>query len=276
MTTGVAKWRIFSYLKTCGKLLRKACQINQKLRHKQHKSSIRRTRKKTQRHSATSNKGELTGRRANPSTKLFNPNSISTPTRQTSRSKRKKEGHSKRRCTASQTKMKVRAKQIKEEKISNKDLVIRNKELKKESAEANFMTNEPEQLFSCMNVQEESQDVWYLDSGCSNHMTGNRDIFVELDQNFASQVKLGDGKLQSAEGKGVISVRTKGALAEKQSGHEIKTLRTDRGGEFIYTPFMDYCKENGIQRQLTIRRSPQQMVLQRGKIGPLRRWLGVC
>lgn len=48
------------------------------------------------------------------------------------------------------------------------------------------------------------------------------------------------------------------ALAEKQSSHQIKTLRTDRGGEFIYTPFMEYCKDNGIQRQLTIRRSPQQ------------------
>lgn len=45
---------------------------------------------------------------------------------------------------------------------------------------------------------------------------------------------------------------------ENQSGCKIKTLRTDRGGEFIYTPFMDYCKDNGIQRQLTVRRSPQQ------------------
>lgn len=61
-----------------------------------------------------------------------------------------------------------------------------------------------------MNVQQESQNVWYLDSGCNNHTTRNHDIFVELDQDFASQVKLGDGKLPSAEGKGVISVRTKG------------------------------------------------------------------
>lgn len=48
------------------------------------------------------------------------------------------------------------------------------------------------------------------------------------------------------------------ALEEKQSSHQIKTLRKDRGGEFIYTSFMEYCKDNGIQRQLTIRRSPQQ------------------
>jgi hypothetical protein len=48
------------------------------------------------------------------------------------------------------------------------------------------------------------------------------------------------------------------ALVERQSGRQIKTLRTDRGGEFIYTPFMDYCKEKGIKRQLTIRKTPQQ------------------
>jgi transposase InsO family protein len=42
------------------------------------------------------------------------------------------------------------------------------------------------------------------------------------------------------------------ALIEKQSGCQMKTLRTDHGGEFIYKPFLNYCKENGIQRQLTV------------------------
>ena len=48
------------------------------------------------------------------------------------------------------------------------------------------------------------------------------------------------------------------ALVVRQSGHQMKTLRIDRGGEFIYKPFMQYCKENGIQRQLTVRRTSQQ------------------
>ena len=80
---------------------------------------------------------------------------------------------------------------------------------KKENDEANFVEDKEEHLFSCMSVHHESQHVWYLDSGCSNHMTGNRDIFVELDQSFTSQVKLGDGKLQGAKGKGVTTVNTK-------------------------------------------------------------------
>ncbi|CAN0881937.1 Retrovirus-related Pol polyprotein from transposon TNT 1-94 [Linum grandiflorum] len=46
------------------------------------------------------------------------------------------------------------------------------------------------------------------------------------------------------------------AAAEKQSGHQIKKLRTDHGGEFIYKPFMEYCRNNGIKRQLTVRYTP--------------------
>ena len=59
-------------------------------------------------------------------------------------------------------------------------------------------------------TNHESQNIWYLDSGCSNHMTGNRDFFLDLDNKFHSQVKLGDGKIQSAIEKRVISSQTKG------------------------------------------------------------------
>lgn len=48
------------------------------------------------------------------------------------------------------------------------------------------------------------------------------------------------------------------ALVEKQSGCQMKTLMTDCGGEFIYKPFLDCCKVNGIQRQRTVRHTPRQ------------------
>nr|GEX64452.1 zinc finger, CCHC-type [Tanacetum cinerariifolium] len=38
----------------------------------------------------------------------------------------------------------------------------------------------------------------------------------------------------------------------------LKMLRTDRGGEFTSNEFTQYCKENGIARQLTTPYSPQQ------------------
>ncbi|KAH9681306.1 hypothetical protein KPL71_026926 [Citrus sinensis] len=65
-------------------------------------------------------------------------------------------------------------------------------------------------FYSSKGVERESYNLWYLDSGYSNHMTGERDIFISLDQSFNSQVKLGDGKMQKAVGKGIIAVHTKG------------------------------------------------------------------
>ena len=45
---------------------------------------------------------------------------------------------------------------------------------------------------------------------------------------------------------------------EKETGLQIKCLRTDRGGEFYSVDFNEFCKENGIKRQLTAGYSPQQ------------------
>lgn len=45
------------------------------------------------------------------------------------------------------------------------------------------------------------------------------------------------------------------ALVEKQSGHSIKILRTDRGGEFNSNSFISFCKENGIKKEPKIGRA---------------------
>ena len=45
-------------------------------------------------------------------------------------------------------------------------------------------------------------------------------------------------------------------LVEKQCGHYIKVLRTDRGGEYISKYFLRFCRENGIQKQFTMRYTP--------------------
>jgi hypothetical protein len=45
---------------------------------------------------------------------------------------------------------------------------------------------------------------------------------------------------------------------ENQTGLRIKTLRSDRGGEYINGPFKDYLKKYGIRHQLTAPYTPQQ------------------
>jgi hypothetical protein len=48
------------------------------------------------------------------------------------------------------------------------------------------------------------------------------------------------------------------ACVEKETGAYLKCLRTDRGGEFNSNEFEEFCKENGITRQLTTAYTPQQ------------------
>jgi hypothetical protein len=48
------------------------------------------------------------------------------------------------------------------------------------------------------------------------------------------------------------------ALVENQIGKKIKVLRSDNGGEYASTEFVDICSQPGIRRQMTITYNPQQ------------------
>ena len=48
------------------------------------------------------------------------------------------------------------------------------------------------------------------------------------------------------------------AAAERESGRHLKTLRTDRGGEFNFSSLGEFFAELGVHRQLTAPYTPQQ------------------
>ncbi|GKD19054.1 retrovirus-related pol polyprotein from transposon TNT 1-94, partial [Tanacetum coccineum] len=48
------------------------------------------------------------------------------------------------------------------------------------------------------------------------------------------------------------------AMVKKEKGLKIKSMRSDRGGEFLSKEFNKFCKDNGIRRFLTAPYSPQQ------------------
>ncbi|XP_073363375.1 uncharacterized protein [Aegilops tauschii subsp. strangulata] len=49
-----------------------------------------------------------------------------------------------------------------------------------------------------------ADDVWFLDTGASNHMTGIKSVFSELDTGIAGTVKFGDGSIVEIQGRGTI------------------------------------------------------------------------
>ncbi|XP_077221031.1 uncharacterized protein LOC143854809 [Tasmannia lanceolata] len=71
-------------------------------------------------------------------------------------------------------------------------------------------SKEDETYFLACNVQEEAFDeTWYLVSDCSNHMTGNKGVFVKLDESLQSEVRTGDDMRLFERGSDDILVQTK-------------------------------------------------------------------
>ena len=54
------------------------------------------------------------------------------------------------------------------------------------------------------NASEKTMEIWFLDSGCSNHMSGNREWFSSLDDQFRRTVKLGNNYKMMVMGKGNV------------------------------------------------------------------------
>eukprot|EP00253_Pinus_taeda_P012253 PITA_12253 len=64
-------------------------------------------------------------------------------------------------------------------------------------------------LLACNMAKTNSEDIWFLDSGCSNHMTRNIALFSALDQNVKSEVTLGTDRKIYVMVKGEVKIFTK-------------------------------------------------------------------
>jgi len=56
----------------------------------------------------------------------------------------------------------------------------------------------------------EGKGIWFLDSGCSNHITGDKTWFIELDEKFKHSVRLGNSSKMAVEGKGNVRFEVEG------------------------------------------------------------------
>lgn len=64
---------------------------------------------------------------------------------------------------------------------------------------------------ACVDVNKDNkEDMWYLDSGCSNHMCGKKEYFSDLNENFRDSVKLGNNSSMTVIGKGNIRLQVNG------------------------------------------------------------------
>lgn len=73
--------------------------------------------------------------------------------------------------------------------------------------------DEEEELLLMAHVElngAKREEVWFLDSGCSNHMSRNKHWFEDFDEKFRHTVKLGNNSKMSVMGKGNIKLEVEG------------------------------------------------------------------
>jgi len=68
---------------------------------------------------------------------------------------------------------------------------------------------EEEQLFvaTCF-TSTSSSECWLVDSGCTHHMTHDKEIFREMDRSQVSKVRIGNGKLIAIKGNGIVAIES--------------------------------------------------------------------
>nr|KYP67630.1 Retrovirus-related Pol polyprotein from transposon TNT 1-94 [Cajanus cajan] len=78
------------------------------------------------------------------------------------------------------------------------------------------------------NHQSVQQKDWFLDSGCSNHMTGNKRWFTKIhEQGLCNTVKLGNDTTMTVEAKGDIRVSINGCSIIIIDVYYVPELRTN-------------------------------------------------
>ena len=91
-----------------------------------------------------------------------------------------------------------------------KDCYSKKPEQQQQLQFATQVTSSPTMFYANNATEKRSmEEVWYLDSGCSNHMTGREDVLIDIDRNVTAKVAMGTGQLVDVIGKGSLMVETK-------------------------------------------------------------------
>jgi len=88
--------------------------------------------------------------------------------------------------------------------------------------------NEGFLLMAQKEINTNNDNVWYLDSGASNHMCGHKHLFKEMEKIEDGNVSFGDASKVKVEGKGTICYLQKdGLIGSIQDVYYVPDLKTN-------------------------------------------------
>ncbi|GJY44709.1 ribonuclease H-like domain-containing protein [Tanacetum coccineum] len=119
------------------------------------------------------------------------------------------------------------------------------------------------------NPQMDLQDQGVIDSGCSRHMKGNMSYLTDYKEIDGEYVAFGGNPKGGKIIKKVFFLATKDETSgilksfiteiENLLDHKVKVIRCDNGTEFKNKEMNQFYEMNGILRQFSVARTPQQM-----------------
>ena len=96
-------------------------------------------------------------------------------------------------------------------------------------------------------VQQSPHDIWYLDLGCNNHMTGNLNLFLSLDNSVQNDFTLGNNVQVTVLGKGTVDILTKqGEHKYIPDVYHVESLKHNLMsiGKLIHKGYRVYMEDN--------------------------------
>ncbi|XP_073317226.1 uncharacterized protein [Primulina huaijiensis] len=120
---------------------------------------------------------------------------------------------------------KTRCKVQQVHQMGREDVICKNKN-QQQGEEQVADQEEEDQLFvaTCFTSHETSEN-WLIDSGCTNHMTHDKELFKELKCIESKKVKIGNGEYIVVKGKGTVAIAS-------CSGTKLIT-------DVLYVPYID-------------------------------------
>ncbi|XP_074379364.1 retrovirus-related Pol polyprotein from transposon TNT 1-94 isoform X2 [Apium graveolens] len=90
--------------------------------------------------------------------------------------------------------------------LGHMEKICKSQQVEAKTAENQYQDEEQLFVASCFSAHN-STKRWLIDSGCTNHMTYDRELFKDLNEAIVSKVRVGNGAYIAVKGKGTVEIQ---------------------------------------------------------------------